>query len=126
VISGDADNTGLTISNWEVAATTDADRYRYKLMLRQQDADGDTFLIGHVNINLVGSKGEEVIFLPIRDISSDQEESDIKLRFKFFQIIEGELMLPLGFVPDRVQIIGIEKSPIEKSLDQSFDWVLPE
>ena len=126
VIAEDADNTGLTISNWEVAATTDAERYRYKLMLRQQDADGDTFLIGHVNINLVGSKGEEVIFLPIRDISSDQEESDIKLRFKFFQIIEGELMLPLGFVPDRVQIIGIENSPIEKSLDQSFDWVLPE
>jgi hypothetical protein len=126
VISGDGDDTGLTISNWEISPTNDADRYRYKLMLRQQDADGDTFLIGHVNINLVGRKNEEITFFPIRDVSFDQEENDIKLRFKFFQIIEGELILPFGFVPERVQVIGVEKSPIQKSLDQSFDWVLPE
>ena len=126
VISGDGDDTGLTISNWEITPTNDADRYRYKLMLRQQDADGDTFLIGHVNINLVGRKGEEITFFSIRDVSSDQKENDIKLRFKFFQIIEGELILPFGFVPERIQIIGVEKSPIQKSLDQSFDWVLPE
>ena len=126
VIVGDRDDTGLTISNWEVSAINEEGRYRYKLMLRQQNADGDTFLTGHVNINLVGRKDEENVFFPLRDISSDQEQTDIKLRFKFFQIIEGELMLPLGFVPDRVQIIGVENSPIQKSLDQSFDWVLPE
>ena len=126
VISGDGGDTGLTISNWEIAPTNEADRYRYKLMLRQQDADGDTFLIGHVNINLVGRKDEEITFFSIRDVSSDQKENDIKLRFKFFQIIEGELILPFGFVPERIQIIGVESSPIQKSLDQSFDWVLPE
>ena len=97
VVSAEIEDTGLIISQLDIDATRESNRYRYKLVLRQQDADGDTFLIGHVNINLVGSQGEEQQILSLRDLSAEQDQLNIRLRFKYFQNIEGELVLPDNF-----------------------------
>ncbi|MBL4580856.1 MAG: hypothetical protein JKY29_03480 [Gammaproteobacteria bacterium] len=124
VVSAEIEDTGLIISQLDIDATREANRYRYKLVLRQQDADGDTFLTGHVNINLVGSQGEEQQILAIRDLSAEQDQLDIRLRFKYFQNIEGELILPDNFVPDRLQVAAVSVEPVEKSINQSFSWVV--
>ena len=124
VVSEEADDTGLTIASWDITPINDFDRYQYKLAMRQQDADGDTFLSGYVNINLVGEKNGKIMTLPLKDISKEQEKLDIKLRFKFFQIIEGELVLPPDFSPDHVHIAAVETEPVKKTLDQNFSWVM--
>jgi len=124
VVSEETEDTGLIISNWDINSTREDDLYRYKLVMRQQDADGDTFLTGHVNVNLVGRQNEEFVTLPLRAVSAEQDQLDIRLRFKFFQNIEGELTLPEGFVPNLVQIAAVETSPFEKTLDQDFSWVV--
>ena len=124
VVSDETEDTGLIISQLDVDATRQSNRFRYKLVLRQQDADGDTFLTGHVNVNLVGSQGEEQQILALRDLSAEQDQLDIRLRFKYFQNIEGELVLPDNFVPDRLQIAAVSDEPIEKSINQNFSWVV--
>ncbi len=124
VVSAETEDTGLIISQLDIDATREANRYRYKLVLRQQDADGDTFLTGHVNINLVGSQGEEQQILALRDISAEQDQLDIRLRFKYFQNIEGELVLPENFVPERLQIAAVSIEPVDKSINQNFSWVV--
>lgn len=124
VVSEETEDTGLIISQLDIDATREANRYRYKLVLRQQDADGDTFLTGHVNINLVGSQGEEQQIFSLRDLSAEQDQLDIRLRFKYFQNIEGELVLPENFVPDRLQIAAVSVEPVEKSINQNFSWVV--
>ena len=124
VVSAETEDTGLIISQLDIDATREANRYRYKLVLRQQDADGDTFLTGHVNINLVGSQGEQQQILSLRDLSAEQDQLDIRLRFKYFQNIEGELVLPDNFVPDRLQIAAVSVEPVEKSINQNFSWVV--
>jgi len=124
VVSEEADDTGLTIASWDITPINDFDRYQYKLAMRQQDADGDTFLSGYVNINLVGEKNGKIMTLPLKDISKEQTKLDIKLRFKFFQIIEGELVLPPDFSPDHVHIAAVETEPVKKTLDQNFSWVM--
>ncbi|NKB35249.1 MAG: hypothetical protein GKR91_19300 [Pseudomonadales bacterium] len=124
VVSEETEDTGLIISNWDINATRDTNLYRYKLVMRQQDADGDTFLTGHVNVNIIGRQNEELTIIPLREVSAEQDQLDIRLRFKFFQNIEGELTIPEGFIPERVQIAGVETAPIEKTLDQDFSWVV--
>lgn len=124
VVSAETEDTGLIISQLDIDATRESNRYRYKLVLRQQDADGDTSLIGHVNINLVGSQGEEQQILSLRDLSAEQDQLDIRLRFKYFQNIEGELVLPDNFVPDRLQVAAVSVEPVEKSINQNFSWVV--
>ena len=124
VVSAETEDTGLIISQLDIDATRESNRYRYKLVLRQQDADGDTSLIGHVNINLVGSQGEEQQILSLRDLSAEQDQLNIRLRFKYFQNIEGELVLPDNFIPDRLQVAAVSVEPVEKSINQNFSWVV--
>ncbi|MEX0962966.1 MAG: DUF6776 family protein [Pseudohongiellaceae bacterium] len=124
VVSEETEDTGLIISQLDIDATSEPGRYRYKLVLRQQDADGDTFLTGHVNVNLVGSQGEAQQILALRDLSAEQDQLDIRLRFKYFQNIEGELVLPPDFVPQRMQIAAVSLEPVEKSISQNFSWVV--
>ena len=124
VVSEETEDTGLIISQLDIDATREPNRFRYKLVMRQQDADGDTFLTGHVNVNLVGSQGEEQQILALRDISAEQDQLDIRLRFKYFQNIEGELVLPENFVPERIQIAAVSLEPVDKSINQNFSWVV--
>jgi hypothetical protein len=124
VVSGETEDTGLIIGQLDIDATADSDRFRYKIVMRQRDADGDTFLVGHVNVNLVGRLNEELVILPLRDVSGDHDQLDIRLRFKYFQNIEGELALPDGFTPERVQIAAVATEPVEKQVNQDFSWVV--
>lgn len=124
VVSDETGSTGLTIGQFDISATNTENRFRYKLVLRQQDADGDTFLTGHVNVNLVGRQGNDQVILPLRDVSENVDQMDIRLRFKFFQNIEGELALPEGFRPERIQIAAVATEPVAKSIDQNFSWVV--
>lgn len=122
VVSGETADTGLVISQFDLDPVSGSDMYRYKLVMRQQDADGDSYLEGHVNVNLLGTRGEEQVALPLKDISVEQDEVDIFLRFKYFQIIEGELSLPEGFTPESAQIAAVSIEPVEKSINQNFSW----
>ncbi|MCG8413892.1 MAG: hypothetical protein MI746_06695, partial [Pseudomonadales bacterium] len=82
------------------------------------------FLTGHVNVNLIGTQNDEQVIYPLREISEDEDQLDIRLRFKYFQNIEGELALPEGFEPDRIQIAAISIEPVEKTVNQDFSWVV--
>lgn len=124
VVSEETGSTGLTIGQFDISSTAAENRFRYKLVLRQEDADGDTFLNGHVNVNLVGKQGAEQVVLPLREVSENVDQLDIRLRFKFFQNIEGELALPDGFEPERIQIAAVATEPVAKSIDQNFSWVV--
>ncbi|MFN3163908.1 MAG: DUF6776 family protein [Pseudohongiellaceae bacterium] len=124
VVSEETEDTGLIIGQFDISATQSPGRFRYKLVMRQQDADGDTFLTGHANVNLIGSSNEGQRIIPLRELSADEDELDIRLRFKYFQNIEGELALPEGFEPERVQIAAVSVEPVEKNINQDFSWVV--
>ena len=124
VVAEETEETGLMIGQLDLDATTDPGRYRYKLVMRQKDADGDTFLLGHVNVNLIGLQGDEQVILALRDIAETENELDIRLRFRYFQNIEGELTLPEGFQPDRIQIAAVSDEPVSKTISEDFGWVV--
>ena len=124
VVSSDTVDTGLVVGQMNIYGTSDPGRFRYKLVMRQQDADGDSYLRGHVNVNLVGRRGDEQMIFALRDISDEQDQLDIRLGFKYFQTIEGELALPAGFEPERIQIVAVATEPVGKSIDQYFSWMV--
>ena len=124
VVEEETEETGLVIGQLDIDATRSPDRYRYKLVMRQQDADGDTYLTGHVNFNLVGQLQDQQVILPLRDLSEFEDELDIRLRLKYFQNIEDELALPEGFQPDRIQIAAVATEPVSKRINEDFGWVV--
>ena len=123
IITEQTDDTGLMVSEWSLKRISKSNRYRYKLALRQEDADGDTYLNGHVNVNLVGTQNGKDTVYSLSDVSKEQEQTDIKLRFKFFQDIEGELTLPDNFLPQYVKIVGVENNPVRKTINLDYSWI---
>ena len=130
VVAEETEATGLVIGDLSLDPAAEPGRYRYKLVMRQQDADGDTFLEGHVSISLVGRRGTEEVVLPLNELTGTAAESsetagaDIELRFKFFQNIEGELALPASFTPEKLRISAVSTEPVAKEVNEEIGWAL--
>ena len=122
VISEKAGNTGLSISDFDLFATSIGNKYRYRIALRQQDADGDSYLEGRLSVNLIGKKAGMDLAIPLHELSTDQDGLDIRLRFKYFQNVEGELEIPDGFQPARIEIEASSNEPVKKIVKESVLW----
>lgn len=112
---------GLSIRAWMKERTGKGRRYEFSLVV-QQLAVVHKLLKGHMRVNVVGLQdGEQKIFA-LRDLSQQVTEEKIKLRFKYFQTIEGEIELPEGFEAQRVDVIAQSAGNKSAFVERSFDW----
>ncbi len=114
---------GLGVRSWEVYPTNDARRFQFKLVL-QQLAVKHTVLKGVVTVQLVGRQGDVEQVFPLHIVSEQVEEANIKLRFKYFQHLEGELQLPEGFAVERVDIIAKASAPKNVQVEKHYSWIV--
>jgi len=124
VVSDEIDSSGMVIGQLDLEGAEDSNQVQYKLVIRQPETDQESYLLGHVNVNVVGSINGEQTVIPLRDVSDDQDDLDIRLRFRYFQNIEGELTLPDGFTPEQIHVTAVSTSPIESQVNKNFSWVV--
>ena len=48
---------------------------------------------------------------------------DLNLRFKYFQTIEGDMVLPEGFIPSSVSVDLKPSGRGQNSISQTFNWL---
>ncbi len=114
---------GLGIRSWELYSGSEPRRLQFKLVL-QQLAVKHTVLKGAVTVDVVGKMAGEEKTLSL-DVLSDQiDKRDMPLRFKYFQSIDGELLLPEGFEPNRVAIVARATSPKAVKVEKHYGWIL--
>lgn len=114
---------GLGIRSWELYPGSAKGRYHYKLVL-QQLALKHTVLKGSVQVDIIGRRNgiEETLSLDI--LSGQLDGKGIKLRFKYFQYVDGELQIPVGFVPERIDIVARATSPKKVSVEKHYGWIV--
>ena len=119
---------GLGVRSWEVFTGTDSQRLQFKLVL-QQLALKHAVLTGSVSVVLVakqlnteGVQQEQRYHLST--LSEQVSDQKIKLRFKYFQSIEGELILPEDFTPERVEIIAKAVKPKSAKVEKIYVWTV--
>lgn len=113
---------GLSIRSVDWYSTTDPRRYSYKIVV-QQTALKHRLLRGDLSVTLVGQLGAEQS-LQRYNLAKLVKESSTKfpLRFKYFQNIDGELLLPEGFNVQKVELVARATAPKSVTIEQSFDW----
>jgi len=116
---------GLSLRKLELVATDASDRFVFRLVA-QQEALKHATLKGSLSIELFGRQGQEAVSYPLADISDDVEDNTITLRFRYFQSIEGELVLPAGFTPQGFKVIARASSPRKVELREQFPWGVQE
>lgn len=118
---------GLGIRAWELYPTAEPGRFEYKLTVQQLAVD-HSVLQGHVTVEVAGrrSQGGAEEVLSLHELSKQIEMPEIKLRFKYFQNIEGELQLPDGFEPQRIDVVAHSTQPRTARAERHFGWVVQE
>ncbi len=115
---------GLRIQSFELSAGEQPRHYRYKIVLTQVLNNG-TVARGDVQFELEGvHQGERKSYT--LDQLSDSSAKGPAFKFKYFQILEGDLTVPEEFEPMKVSLTVRPKGKKLKKLTQAFDWVVEE
>ena len=95
-------------------------RYRFTISKVLRDSIVTT---GQIRVTLDGKQGFEERSLSLQEVTANND-GILKMRFRHFQNIEGELALPSGFRPSG---ITIEVDPDGKGFSPAskhFDWII--
>ena len=120
-----ASSQGLTIGSLNVINTGIPREYEYKLVM-QQLATNHQILSGYLNFKIVGHRGENLETLSLHQVSNSVDNENIRLRFKYFQNIEGRLILPEGFEPERIEVLARSTSGKRETVEEKFGWLVQE
>ena len=121
VSPGDA-NHSLEIQRFELQAAGEQ-RYRYTLVLTQV-LDNSNWAQGNVEFRVQGNENGEAKTYTLAQLS--EHEGHLSFRYRYFQFFEGELALPEGFEPSKVELEVKPRGRVHRSFSQSFDWVAQE
>lgn len=121
IMSPSTGDEGLRVQEVTLEPTSSERRYRYNLMLTQA-GNNDQYLQGFVGVNLVGTRAGERVALPLKDVSDDIDDVDIKFRYRYFQDIKGDLVLPEGFIPDQLQVVAQAVGSRSARVEATYNW----
>lgn len=118
-------NTGLHIQKLELTPTSDAQRFKFKIVLTQLEKN-QSYLNGQAAVSIIGQLNGQKTIYSLRELSEDYKDLGIKFRFRYFQNIVGELKLPEGFKPEEVQVILQTQGRKPVRVDSAFGWAMGE
>lgn len=111
---------GLRVQEFSMTRNGETQSYRYKLVL-SQFVKNQRLIKGRAKIKIYGMQGEEEKVLSLKDITKSGANS-VGFRFKFFQELVGNIVLPQDFEPLRVEIFASPDTKRLKNIKKEFGW----
>jgi hypothetical protein len=112
--------SGINVTDFSISHIGEGHAYRFKLVMTQ--TKNNTRLVrGYIRVAFEGVQDGAQVEKTLYQVSGGKLNK-LKLRFKYFQNIEGEIVLPEGFLPSRVivDVVSVGKDAIR--LKKTFDW----
>jgi len=114
-------NKGLRIERLDVTPNSTG-RIKYSLLLTQV-VDKHDYVQGDVEILLKGQEGAAEKSLQLSQLDREKED-EVRFRFRYFQNINGEMVIPEGFEPREFMIVAQFAGRNGQRLEKSFEWPL--
>lgn len=121
IMAPQKNDKGLRIERLELSSTVNRRRFKYKVVMTQV-ADNSSYISGNVSLNLLGVRQGVKESIPFEQLSKEQETSGIPFKFRYFQNVDGEIMVPGDFVPEQIEVIAQSKGRKATKLEKRFDW----
>ena len=112
--------SGLSIPSLRVTEIGEAGVYRFKLVFTQMKSN-QKIVKGYAKVVFEGVKNGTQVQLSLKEVSGGALDK-LKLRFKYFQNNEGEIVLPKGFLPSRVLVELVPTGKGMIRVKKTFDW----
>lgn len=94
--------------------------YYYKVMVSQRGRN-DKYARGSLDIHIDGKNKEKTTTLKLSDVSNETKKT-LKFGFKYFQIFEGVMTFPDGFVAEQFRVSVKPKTAKLKPVDEQYSW----
>lgn len=117
--------SGLTIGSVEILRSGDAGSYNFKVVI-QQLAQRHNVLSGHLTFSVLGRQDGVETTYPLMMLSDSVDAEKIRLRFKYFQVVEGEFGLPENFEPEGIEIEAVTSGSKPQQAAKKFGWLVEE
>jgi len=121
IIAPSETSKGLQVDNFTLARDHKAATYSFKLVLTQV-GNNKSYISGQVAVNVIGLRDGEKEIIALRDLSEDIDTLGVKFRFRYFQDVEGTLVLPEGFKPLEVQVVAQAQGKKSSQAERTFSW----
>jgi hypothetical protein len=123
LMSPDLNARGLSFGPIEIVQTERPRSFRYKVVV-QQLATQHELLTGTLRFSVVGRQDGEAKTLALKELSASVDGNSVPLRFKYFQNIEGELVLPEGFEPERIELEARPSGSNSTAVEKRLAWLV--
>lgn len=118
--------SGLTLGAVEVIRSSSNERtFSYHVVVKQL-VTKHNILSGHLTFSIVGKLNGESQRFPIYKLSEQVDSERIKLKFKYFQTIAGELVLPENFEPDHIELTAQSAGRKPQKVEKKYGWLVEE
>lgn len=112
---------GLQVDSFTLTPDRQPGAFDFKLVLTQV-GNNKSYIAGVVAVNVIGLRDEEKEVIALRDLSQDIEDLGVKFRFRYFQDVEGLLVLPEDFEPLEIQVVAQAEGRKSSQAERTFDW----
>jgi len=116
---------GFSLRRIELVARDEPGRYGFRIVA-QQEARQHTPLRGELYAEISGQQAGEPRSYPLAELSQDLEATILPLRFRYFQSIEGDLVLPEGFEPQAISVVATISAPDKTEARERYPWQVQE
>ncbi|WP_045858130.1 DUF6776 family protein [Teredinibacter purpureus] len=116
---------GLTFGAVEIVDTDKPRTYNYKVVM-QQLATNHQLLAGSLTVNVIGRLNGVDATFSLSQLSEQVSREAIRLRFKYFQTVQGEMALPEGFEPERIELVAKSTGKTPVTIEKRFGWLVEE
>jgi hypothetical protein len=120
IVSTDSKSAALRVQQFKLKPSGEAQAYTYRFTVSQVINSG-IIAKGAIHLKVNGSINGENRELGLDSLTKEKKKS-IKMRFKYYQNVEGSLKLPDGFSPTK---LTIEVKPTNNKLapvTMTYDW----
>ncbi|ODS24674.1 hypothetical protein AB835_02025 [Candidatus Endobugula sertula] len=121
----DNEDTGISVGVPTITSVKVDNTYEYKMVVKQLDANR-LKVRGYLEFDLVGKNGEKDRRISLQEVSDNIDSGRIKLNFRYFQRIEGQMVLPQDFTPDRIELKVVLVRPKKTLIEKKFKWSIKE
>jgi hypothetical protein len=120
IVTASGSAEGLKIQGMQVEKLPEADHYHFKLILTHVTKD-DIVAEGIIEITLEGMQNSVARELNLTEVLVNPQQ-DMSFKFSNFKRLEGDMILPAGFSPYRVNVRLQPKDAKLSNVKRVFNW----
>jgi cell division protein FtsB len=122
IVSPQDGGRGLQVQDLKLTRGKDERHYNLRLVLVQV-MQHDRSVKGEVDFTLEGVQDGVATTYKLEQLLPVDSDSSWPFSFRYFQDFDRELILPDGFMPEKINVEVVSRTKSIASVKQSFDWL---